>query len=182
MSKKICLDAGHGGKKPGADYKGLVEKDVNLKVTLRAGEILESIGYEVTYTRKDDSHVELMERCNIANDALADIFVSIHCNATDNTAEKAQGEEIWVFEGSKKSLELAESISDEVDAFFPDEPFRGIKETSGLVVLHYTNMPAVLIELGFIDRSSTNASFRDPDTLEKISQLIAKGINDYFNE
>lgn len=178
---KVCLDAGHGGKKPGAEYKGLIEKDVNLKVTLRAGDILEAYGYEVVYTRKDDSHVELMERCNIANDALADIFVSIHCNATDNNAEKAKGEEIWIFEGSKKSLKLAECLVDEVDAFFPDEPFRGIKETQGLVVLHYTNMPAVLIELGFIDRSSTNASFQDANTLEKISQLIATGVNEYLN-
>ncbi len=178
---KVCIDAGHGGKKPGAEYKGLLEKDVNLKVALRTGELLEANNYEVVYTRKDDSHVELMERCNIANDAMADIFVSIHCNATDNNAEKAKGEEIWVFEGSKKSLKLAETIADEVDAFFPDEPFRGIKETSGLVVLHYTNMPAVLIELGFIDNSKTNASFQDEETLERISELIAQGINEYLN-
>lgn len=178
---RVCLDAGHGGKKPGAEYKGLIEKDVNLKVTLRVGEILEAYGHEVVYTRKDDLHVELMERCNIANDALSDVFVSIHCNATDNNAEKAKGEEIWIYEGSKKSKKLAECLADEVDAFFPDEPFRGIKETQGLVVLHYTNMPAALIELGFIDRSSTNASFQDEDTLEKISQLIATGVNEYLN-
>jgi N-acetylmuramoyl-L-alanine amidase len=177
----ICLDAGHGGKKPGAEYRGLIEKDVNLKVTLRTGEILGAYGYEIIYTRKDDSHKELTERCDIANLARCDVFISIHCNATNNFAETAKGEEIWIYEGSKESKKLAECLADEVDAFFPDEPFRGIKETKGLVVLHYTKMPAALIELGFIDRSSTNASFQDEATLEKISQLIATGVNEYLN-
>lgn len=181
--KKICLDAGHGGIKPGAEFRGLLEKDVNLQVVLRTGEILESYGYDVVYTRKNDSHVELMERCNIANNADSDIFISVHCNADDDDSEtptNAKGEEIWIYEGSKQSDKLAKTMADEVDAFFPNEPFRGIKSSGGLVVLKYTNMPAVLLECGFIDRSDTNASFRDPATIERIAQLIATGADQYF--
>lgn len=181
---KICLDAGHGGAKPGAEFRGLLEKNVDLGVVLQAGELLEDRGHAVVYTREDDSDVGLMERCDIANLNQCDVFVSVHCNADPDEDEpgmpEAKGEEIWIYDNSKKGLKLAKCLADEVDAIFPDEPFRGIKSTEGLVVLHYTNMPAVLIEIGFIDKSSTNESFRDKDTIERISELIAKGIQDYL--
>jgi N-acetylmuramoyl-L-alanine amidase len=180
---KICLDAGHGGIKPGAEFRGLLEKNVTLDIVLQTGGLLEVLGYEVIYTRKDDSHVELMERCNIANNANCDIFVSVHCNADDDdsdTPTNAKGEEIWIYNESKQSMKLAKTIADEVDAFFPDEPFRGIKSSTGLIVLKYTNMPAVLIECGFIDRSDTNEAFRNPTTIERIGQLLAKGVDEYF--
>lgn len=180
---KICLDAGHGGIKPGAEFRGLLEKDVNLAVVLKAGSELILMGHEVVFTRTSDIHVELMERCHIANNANCDIFVSVHCNADDDDSEtptKAKGEEIWIYENSQASMKLAKTMADEIDAFFPDEPFRGVKLSSGLVVLKYTNMPAVLIECGFIDRSDTNASFRDAAVIAKLGQLIAQGVDEYF--
>ncbi len=91
----VVLDAGHGGKDPGKiGYKGAKEKDVALNIVLKTGRILESLpGVKVMYTRKSDVFVDLWKRGNIANDADADLFVSVHCNAHTS---QAIGSETWV--------------------------------------------------------------------------------------
>jgi len=179
-SKTTCLDGGHGGVKSGAVYGGLKEKDINLAVTLGVGRILMMSGYKVIYTRTEDIDVSLEERCKIANTNLADIFVSIHCNADPDEDEpgmpEARGEEIWYNKGSQKSLYLATQLSYWVDQIFPDEPFRGVKETESLYVLKHTDMPAVLIEIGFIDKSSSTESFSDQGTINSICNFISNGI------
>lgn len=79
---KVVLDAGHGGKDPGAVKNGVQEKDVALDVVLKIGKILEkNKDVEVVYTRKTDVFIELRERANIANKAKANLFVSVHCNS-----------------------------------------------------------------------------------------------------
>lgn len=146
------------------------------------GRILSISGYKVIYTRADDIDVSLEERCKIANTNLADVFVSIHCNADPDEDQpempEARGEEIWYNKGSQKSLYIATQISYWVDQIFPDEPFRGVKETESLYVLKHTTMPAVLIEIGFIDKSSSTESFSDPATINSICNLIANGIKE----
>jgi N-acetylmuramoyl-L-alanine amidase len=94
---------------------------------------------------------------------------------------EAKGEEIWFCKGSLKGLRLAQCLADEVDRIFPDEPFRGIKETESLYVLKHTTAPAVLIEMGFIDKSSSSETFKDELTLRKIGALIARGIHEYLS-
>lgn len=79
---KVVLDAGHGGKDPGAVKNGVQEKDIALDVVLKIGKILEkNKDIEVVYTRKTDVFVELRERAHIANKAKANLFVSVHCNS-----------------------------------------------------------------------------------------------------
>ena len=79
---KVVLDAGHGGKDPGAVKNGVKEKDIALDVVLKIGKILEkNKNIEIVYTRKTDVFVELRERANIANKAKANLFVSVHCNS-----------------------------------------------------------------------------------------------------
>lgn len=183
--KKIVIDPGHGGSAPGAIYRGLFEKDVNLKVGLIVADLLRDKSYEVTLTRDKDFDVSLARRCEIANLTKADIFVSIHCNADpDEDAPgmpEAKGEEIWVHDQSAEGWRLAHALQDKIDRIFPEEPFRGIMSTTSLYVLKHTNMPACLIELGFIDKSSSSETFTNEETIKKIAGLIAEGIIEYFS-
>lgn len=92
---KVVLDAGHGGKDNGSSYHGFVEKNIALSVTLKVGKILEkNPNIDVIYTRDKDVFIELDQRANIANDNKASVFVSIHCNANENTS--AEGYETYV--------------------------------------------------------------------------------------
>lgn len=92
---KVVLDAGHGGKDYGAIYHGFIEKHIALDVALRVGKLLEKDpAIQVVYTRKTDVFIELSQRADIANDAKADIFLSIHCNGAVN--QSAFGTETFV--------------------------------------------------------------------------------------
>ncbi len=186
MQKRIVLDPGHGGKQSGAVYGDLLEKDVVLQVAKYATEGLQAVNPEifVALTRTSDRTMTLQERCDFSNNMNVDCFCSIHCNADpddDSPGQpEAKGEEIWIYEGSVEGLKLAQCLQEEVDRIFPGEPFRGIKTTTALYVLKHTNAPAVLIELGFIDKSDSVEVFSDELTLRKIGALIARGINAYL--
>src|SRR5699024_1572841 len=83
----VVLDAGHGGHDPGNLGSGFKEKEIALDIVLKIGDILEkNPDIKVVYTRKDDSFVDLYVRGKIANDAQADLFVSIHCNSHNSSA------------------------------------------------------------------------------------------------
>jgi len=94
---KIVIDAGHGGKMPGAVGKLSKEKDINLKVALKLGALISSNFDDVSviYTRKKDETVEVFQRAVIANKNKADLFISIHCNSVDNNPQ-ARGIETFV--------------------------------------------------------------------------------------
>ncbi len=104
----VVLDAGHGGKDPGAIGKyGTQEKDVALDITKRAGDLLEKSGIKVVYTRDEDVFIPLLERTKIANDSNGKLFVSIHANANKN--RKVQGFETFLLRPGKSqdAIEVA---------------------------------------------------------------------------
>jgi N-acetylmuramoyl-L-alanine amidase len=94
--RRIVIDAGHGGKDPGTIGKVSREKDVALSLALKVGEYVKELlpEVEVIYTRQTDKFIELKERANIANRNRADLFISIHCNAT--TSKNVYGTETFV--------------------------------------------------------------------------------------
>lgn len=165
------LDAGHGGFEPGAVYEGRQEKDDVLALTLAVGDILSERGYDVVYTRTTDVYESPFQKATEANESGADLFISIHRNAfpTPNTAS---GVESLIYDFSGVKLEIAESIDQElVNLGFRD---LGVKERPNLVVLRRTEMPAVLVEAGFIDNEQDNALF-DAE-FDNIALGIADGI------
>lgn len=93
--KTIVVDPGHGGKDPGASDNGVVEKNVNLGIGLELEKALKARGYNVIMTRRTDVYLKLQERTDIANDANADLFVSIHVNALPNK-KTMTGFEIYI--------------------------------------------------------------------------------------
>ena len=107
--RTVVIDAGHGGKDPGAVSGGVLEKDIALSIALKTGAYIQENlpDVKVIYTRKDDNFVELHRRAGIANEAQADLFISIHCNA--NQSSKPYGTETYVMglHKSQANLEVA---------------------------------------------------------------------------
>lgn len=168
---KIMLDAGHGGYEPGAVYSGRQEKDDNLALALAIGNQLEENGYEVVYTRTIDVYESPFEKAMEANESGADLFISIHRNAfpTPNTVS---GVESLVYDKTGVKYEIAQEIDEELAKLgFKD---LGVKERPNLVVLKRTEMPAVLVEVGFIDSDVDNALF--DERFDEIAQGIANAI------
>lgn len=167
------LDAGHGGRDPGAVYNGRQEKDDTLALTLAIGEILQSRGIDIEYTRTTDVYESPYQKAMEANQAEVDFFLSIHRNSypSDNTVS---GVESLVFDKSGLKLQMAENIDDQLEAVgFVN---LGVKARPGLVVLRRTEMPAVLVEVGFINSDTDNTLF--DSNFDDIALAIADGVLD----
>ncbi|MFH1540310.1 MAG: N-acetylmuramoyl-L-alanine amidase [Elusimicrobiota bacterium] len=107
--KKIVIDAGHGGHDPGAiGQKATREKNINLAIANQLASILKKNGYDIFMTRSDDTFVPLSERTKFANKVMADLFVSIHCNASIST--NVRGFEIY-FLSEKATDSAAEAVA-----------------------------------------------------------------------
>ena len=175
MALKVMLDAGHGGMDPGAVYEGRQEKDDNLRLALAIGSILQNHGIDVEYTRTNDIYESPYEKALEGNESGADLFVSIHRNSypVDN---KVSGVETLVYDDSGKKAELAREINEQLETLgFVN---LGVTERPNLVVLRRTAMPAVLVEVGFINSNTDNQLF--DQNFEEIAQGIADGILDIF--
>ncbi len=182
----VVIDAGHGGKDPGAVYKNengeiiLAEKDINLKIANKVYEILQADGINVKSTRTTDKFLELKEITDIANGYDADLFVSIHINAMENSPDisgmmvlyngDALGDKYGI-NSKEVALNIGKKIAEAVDI-----KDRGIVSRPGLWVLRKTNMPAVLIECAFISNENDRAILTDENVLETYARSIADGI------
>jgi N-acetylmuramoyl-L-alanine amidase len=167
---KICLDYGHGGKDPGAVYKGRKESEDNLALGKAVAAELRRHGVEVNETRTADKTVSLGERSSLANNKGCDYFISFHRNAFK--PEQAKGVETFTYTSpSAKSVQLAEKIQSAlVGAGFVN---RGVKRAN-FHVLRETKSPAVLVEVGFLDNSSDNQFF--DGKRDEIIKAIVKAI------
>ncbi len=107
--KTVVIDAGHGGKDPGAVGKFSYEKDIALKIALKTGGYIKQYfpGVKVIYTRKSDKFVELYRRAQIANEAKADLFISIHCDAFKNPKVRGSSTYIMGLHKTQANLEVA---------------------------------------------------------------------------
>lgn len=176
---KIFIDPGHGGADPGASFNGLIEKEIVLSISIRLADRLENIGHQVQMSRATDVFLALQSRADKANEWLADIFLSVHLNADPDPDEpgmpEAKGNEFWIYPGSVRGSGLAATIDHALAMTFPDHPARGIKEAR-FAVLRLTKMPAVLMELAFID-TMESGRLKDPEVQEQLATSIASGVN-----
>jgi N-acetylmuramoyl-L-alanine amidase len=191
---RVVVDAGHGGHDPGAiGRSGLEEKEVNLDIARRVQRRLQAMGAEVMMTRMDDRPLrpwrrgnreehrqELLARCAVANEGEAHLFVSIHANAREANPMAVRGTETYYRKSDSESFagvmqkELVGAVG------LPDG---GVKyHPKPIVVLCQTNMPAVLVEVGYLSHPEDEAAIATAEVRERAAEGIANGVKRYVEE
>jgi len=166
--KKIVVDAGHGGEDAGAvGPKGTKEKNINLEVSERLAKILRSKGYEVFMSRTDDSFIPLADRTKFANRVMADLFVSIHCNASINT--KAQGFEIYFLSENASDKAAAAVANMENSVIALEKP-----KANGKEEIEYLLLTMAVCE--FMNESSKLCGLICQDINSDMSYLLDRGV------
>lgn len=184
--KTIAIDPGHGGSDTGALGSYSKEKDITLGISKKVAALLNQAGANVVMTRTTDVDVyapydgaveELQARCNIANAAKADVFVCIHIDSFDSPS--AVGVTAYYNSKTPYDYGLARYIhlQNMQATSFPD---RGVKTANFYVLLH-TNMPATLLELGFISNPGEEKALNSEAQQQNFAESIVKGLVDYFN-
>lgn len=186
MAIKIYIDQGHNPSAPntGAEGNGVREQDITYEVGIRLATLLnQNPNFETRLSRPSpttqlgtSNTSSLQSRVNDANNWGADYFISIHTNAS--VSPNATGTEVLVYKSPSNAATLAQDVlQGVVDASgFPN---RGVKQRPGLYVLRKTNMPAILVELGFISNSSEASLMSNNPSL--FARGIYNGILSYFN-
>ena len=178
---KVVIDPGHGGPDPGAvGIGGLRETDVVLDVSLQVSEFLLAKGVKVLMTRKNEIDLDLPPRVARANDYRADAFVSIHANASRGTRRDVNGLETYYYTGYR-GLTLARNIHKEIVEVSYGSPDRGVRR-SRFFVIRKTDMPAALVEIGFVTGRIDARKLKQADHRKKLAFAIAKGILNYLKE
>lgn len=181
--KYVVIDAGHGGKDPGAKgttgEKTYYEKNINLSVATLVKEKLEANGVPVIMTRTGDTYPTLNERSDLANQRDAAMFVSIHVNSASN-APKANGIEVYYARANNDSYygTNSKAVATDVLKKMLDKTgalSRGVKVESHLVT-RTSYMPAILIELGFISNAEEIKKLIDESYQQKLADGIVEGI------
>ncbi len=167
----VVLDAGHGGANPGAVYNGRQEKDDTLALTLAVGRILEANGIDVYYTRTSDIYEAPTQKALEGNAVGADYFVSIHRNSS-LYPNQYTGVETLVYNRYGEAARLAGNINARLEQV--GYVNQGVNERTNLVVLNRTQMPAVLVEVGFINTDADNELF--DERFNETARAIADGI------
>jgi len=214
----VVLDPGHGGSNPGArgTVDGVHEKAVTLAIAREVAALLEARGFEVHLTRADDATMTLRERVAAANQHAADLFVSIHANASvartqrgfetfvltpggvdvDGRALRAgtgtprgeiDAETALVLDDVERgaaqweAAELAATLQDHLRELRGREGDRGVRQDAHHVLLGAT-MPAVLVEVGFVDHPIEGRELADPAVQDQLAGAIAAAISEQLEE
>jgi len=192
----VFLDPGHGGRDPGAVYNGLREKDLNMSIYRKLRSELEKLGYTVLTSRDSDVYVDYVtERSEMVNKTDADVFISIHFNATGVPGANRSGVETYIYEPDEdikprinkvahddptrlsESKRLADNIHNSVVSVAGAND-RGVRG-SNYAVLRETVKPAVLLELGYID-SPEYKKISDDKYQNKLVEGIVTGLRNFY--
>ncbi len=207
----IVIDAGHGGKDPGAiGPSRLKEKVVTLEVSLQLKQFLKKRGFRVILTRKTDKYISLKKRAEIANQAKADLFISVHANASRN--RKASGSQVFIYNREASSRHAAEAARlENQDANYleiiKDDLRQSVHEESsitagGLIsqqlekmglevrrierapfyVLAKSHMPSILIETAFISNKIEEQKLRSRRFCRRLAEGIDRALGQYYQE
>ncbi|MEN3000274.1 MAG: N-acetylmuramoyl-L-alanine amidase [Armatimonadota bacterium] len=184
--KIVVIDPGHGGNQAGARFREgkrtVYEKDITLAIGLKVAERLAKQGASVIMTRAEDVSVGLYERTAIANQAGAHFFISIHCDS-NMRPNSVSGTTIYYHRNDADSRALGQAILNEI-VKVSGLPSKGVRSDttlyqSGLAVLRTSQMPAVLIEVGFLNHWYDRKKLIDPKFQEAVADAIVRGLKAY---
>ena len=182
----IVIDAGHGGLDLGARGQKpyCEEKRISLQTARLVKQYLSQLGYHVIMTRVSDSFVSLNKRTETANKAGSELFVSIHFNSSRNPTAKG----IEVFFCDAKNNAIRTSSSRRLATLVltrlirrTNAVSRGVKK-GNFFVIRETQMPAILVEGGFISNPGELNKLKDPKYIDQIARAVADGVDQYFKK
>jgi N-acetylmuramoyl-L-alanine amidase len=180
------IDPGHGGNQAGARFREgnriVYEKDITLAIGLKVAERLAKLGASVIMTRAEDTSIGLYERTAMANQAGAHFFISIHCDSNPRP-NSASGTTIYYHRDDADSRALGQAILNEI-VKVSGLPSKGVRSDtmlyqSGLAVLRTSQMPAVLIEVGYLNHYRDRQKLLDPQFQDAVAAAIVRGLKAY---
>lgn len=187
LQKVIYLDAGHGGPDPGALYKDLYEKDINLEITLLTEQALVEKGAIVYLTRDGDYDLaspyaylrkrsDLSKRARLINGSDCDMYLSIHLNATPSTSW--HGAQVFYDDVNSGNEEMAKIFQSVFKKYLYSS--RKIKSISDLYMYQRVTKPGLLLEVGFISNPNERYKLQKTYYQENIANAITRGVIEYL--
>lgn len=188
LGKVIYIDPGHGGLDPGAIYKDIYESDLNLEISNKLVETLESKGAIVYMTRYGNYDLsvnnavnrkrsDLSRRANIINRSLCDLYISIHLNA--DTSSTWRGAQVFYDNINEKNIKIAEIMQKVLKEDLKTK--RKYKEITNEYLHKRVKRPGVLIEVGFITNDNERYLLRQATYQQKVANAITRGVVKYFD-
>jgi len=183
VNKIVVVDAGHGGSDVGANYGGVYEKNINLKIAKYVQDELEKNGVRVYMTRTSDVTTPLSSRTTLANSINADLFISVHNNAIVNKSSIQGTEVLYPTSSIVKNGITAYSLAQRLQQVVSQNAGtynKGVINRNNLYVLNRTNMPAVIVEVAYMTNRSDLQKLKNEEFLEKAGRAIAQGVLESF--
>ncbi len=189
--KIIVIDPGHGGTDPGAKYQGLLEKHINLDISLKVAQLLRKQGAKITLTRTTDvdfyksgligtrrekKRSELNERVRLAEELNADLFLSIHTNKDRHPT--CYGIETFYHPQSSTGRVTAEILQEELRKLQPRN--QRLAKAGDYYLLRNTAMPALIVEVGFLSHAEERKLLQTANYQQKIAEAITTGLQKYY--
>ncbi|PJD98216.1 MAG: N-acetylmuramoyl-L-alanine amidase [Parachlamydia sp.] len=179
----IVIDAGHGGDDAGAEADNYTEKHLNLATARLVRTYLKQLGYRTSMTRNADFFVPLDQRAAFANSQKPALFVSLHYNSAPS--KKAEGIEIYYYHSDPtahrvaESKKLAHSVLNKI-LQNTSAKSRGVRD-GNFAVIRETNMPAILVEGGFLTNEKEVQKIKNPIYLKQLAWGVVQGIDEYLH-
>lgn len=171
----VVVDAGHGGRDPGM----FNEKSINLNIAEKLAALSNDEGVKIILIRKKDVFIPLNERVKFAKEQHADLFLSLHCNASQDRSKS--GVEAYYFAKSpskEKSYEYSKIV---VSNYLENISEKGEIKTSNFLVLRKLDIPAILLELGYLSNKVESQKLQNPEFQQKIAENIYKSLEEIRN-
>ena len=185
--KIVVVDAGHGGSQPGAVKRDIYEKHLNLDIVLKLKELLDEVDekkLKVFYTRLEDTNPSLMDRAYMANQLDANLFISVHNNASaDGKFSSLNGTMVLYSpdEDDDSSKRLAQICLENVNESTGSKDL-GLVEADHIYIIRTSEVPVALIEVGYMTNTTELDNLCTPEYQKKVAQGIYNAIMQAFEE